>query len=112
MESEYKQTEEKLRPVYSVNVQNAIGALAMRSSGREGDWQNKGLCTVVSPDIFDEAYKMKSDIERAKEYCNACTVKEQCLAYALQHTDDTNGMIWGGLTTKEREKRKRENAHR
>jgi WhiB family redox-sensing transcriptional regulator len=43
----------------------------------------------------------KERIKQAKKICSTCTVKRECLAYAITH--DCLG-IWGGMDTKEREK--------
>ena len=93
----YKPTQESATVAYPADVRLAIAKLAMKPIQPDGDWRDEALCSVVDPELFDEVHNRKDE---AKEYCAACTVKEQCLEYALRTNQDT--LIWGGLTADER----------
>lgn len=65
-------------------------------------WVKQGRCTGINAietiiDFFDGT---KSGIKRAKEVCEACTVKAECLEYALT-TRQIHG-VWGGMDEAER----------
>ena len=62
------------------------------------NWYAKAECRNYNPELWhsDEA----EDISQAKKHCQACPVREECLALAYQN-DEQFG-IWGGLTVKER----------
>jgi WhiB family redox-sensing transcriptional regulator len=62
------------------------------------DWQQEGLCRGVEPEVFFPV--AEEDAWRAKEICGMCDVREQCLAYSLQHRERYG--VWGGVTEKER----------
>ena len=62
------------------------------------DWQARGLCRGVEPEVFFPV--SEEDAWRAREICSACNVRERCLAFALT-TRERYG-VWGGVTEKER----------
>lgn len=63
-------------------------------------WQVDALCAQTDPEAF---FPEKGGSTRdAKKVCGACTVKQECLDYALGN-DERFG-IWGGLSERERRK--------
>lgn len=73
----------------------------------EGDgafaWQEQALCAQTDPEAF---FPEKGGSTReAKKVCLGCTVKTECLEYAL--AQDERFGIWGGLSERERRKLKR-----
>jgi len=59
-----------------------------------------GLCTQTDPELF---FPEKGGSTReAKKVCANCTVRAECLSYALEN-DERFG-IWGGLSERERRK--------
>ena len=63
-------------------------------------WQTDALCAQTDPEAF---FPEKGGSTRdAKRICEGCTVRQQCLEYALEH-DERFG-IWGGLSERERRK--------
>lgn len=65
------------------------------------------LCLDEDPDLFFPDYTGErsvylSQVAKAKEICNNCWVKEQCLQYALSDLE-LDG-VWGGTTLHERKK--------
>ncbi|MDP9497993.1 MAG: WhiB family transcriptional regulator [Actinomycetota bacterium] len=66
-------------------------------------WQEEALCAQTDPEAF---FPEKGGSTReAKRICVGCTVKAECLEYALAH-DERFG-IWGGLSERERRRLKR-----
>jgi WhiB family redox-sensing transcriptional regulator len=63
------------------------------------DWQDDALCAQTAPDMFTPV--TGESTTTPKKICALCTVRTQCLEYALTH--DVEG-IWGGTTRRERRK--------
>ncbi len=63
-------------------------------------WKSFGACSGVDPNIFYPIEERNEEkVERAKAYCGLCAVQNTCLEYALANKEYG---IWGGTTTKER----------
>lgn len=61
-------------------------------------WQADALCAQTDPEAF---FPEKGGSTRdAKKVCAACTVRSECLEYAL--SNDERFGIWGGLSERER----------
>lgn len=77
--------------------------VALRS---EQEWQLKAACrgpqaTVFFPPGHFERKDEKLEREgRAKDICRTCTVKAECLEFALEIREPHG--IWGGLSENER----------
>ena len=72
-------------------------------SAVEQEWQDQALCAQTDPDAF---FPEKGGSTReAKRICKACSVRDECLEYALAH-DERFG-IWGGLSERERRRLKK-----
>ncbi|BBY32679.1 WhiB [Mycolicibacter minnesotensis] len=66
-------------------------------------WQERALCSQTDPEAF---FPEKGGSTReAKKICQRCSVRSECLEYALAH-DERFG-IWGGLSERERRRLKR-----
>ena len=66
-------------------------------------WADEAKCLNADPDVF---FPEKGGSTReAKRICAECTVRVECLEYALEH-DERFG-IWGGMSERERRKIKR-----
>ena len=66
-------------------------------------WQDQALCAQTDPEAF---FPEKGGSTRdAKRICTGCSVRAQCLEYALDN-DERFG-IWGGLSERERRKLRR-----
>lgn len=61
-------------------------------------WQADSACRGVEPEVFFPI--SDEDAWRAKEICNRCNVRNQCLVYSLQNRERYG--VWGGVTEKER----------
>ena len=85
-----------------------LGVPGVRRPAVEDDenalaWQTDALCAQTDPEAF---FPEKGGSTReAKRVCESCTVRTECLEYALQQ-DERFG-IWGGLSERERRKLKR-----
>lgn len=67
-----------------------------------GEWQSRALCAQVDPELF---FPEKGGTDRpAKQVCQGCEVRPECLAYALEHGEHFG--VWGGLSRPERLKLK------
>lgn len=66
-------------------------------------WREDALCAQTDPEAF---FPEKGDENTtAKRVCGRCTVRSQCLACALD--GDERFGVWGGLTTRERNRIKK-----
>ena len=61
-------------------------------------WKDDALCAQVDPAEFfpDKG----NSVFTAKRICTACTVREDCLDYALDN-NELHG-VWGGMSVRER----------
>lgn len=67
-------------------------------------WKRQANCLGVDPDLF---YPGRGEPTRdARQVCAGCTVRADCLAYALRNHEKHG--IWGGLSERERERLRRE----
>lgn len=67
-------------------------------------WQSEALCAQTDPEAF---FPEKGGSTReAKRVCTACTVRVECLEYAL--SNDERFGIWGGLSERERRRLKKQ----
>ena len=70
---------------------------------RELTWQEQALCAQTDPEAF---FPEKGGSTReAKKVCLSCTVRSDCLEYALG-SDERFG-IWGGMSERERRRLKK-----
>ncbi len=79
------------------------------ASENEVNWRDLAACKDVDDsELFFPVGKTRAvekQVERAKLVCNACSVRAGCLAWAMNHHQDSG--IWGGLTEDERRTLKR-----
>ncbi|TQN27753.1 WhiB family redox-sensing transcriptional regulator [Haloactinospora alba] len=73
------------------------------------DWVAQGACRQYDPELF---FPVGTDgpgldtAELAKAICRTCTVRQQCLLWALR-SGEAHG-VWGGTTPEERRLMRRE----
>lgn len=70
-------------------------------------WAALGACRNVDTSVFYPEHatpRMAMRIREAKQICLSCSVRLECLEYALKY--ETVG-IWGGLTESERRRTRR-----
>lgn len=82
----------------SSNVWLGIPGFGDTADDGELAWQADALCAQTDPEAF---FPEKGGSTRdAKKVCGACTVKQECLEYAL--ANDERFGIWGGMSERER----------
>ena len=64
----------------------------------EMEWADRARCRGVDPEQF--FVRGSANARSAVKVCSRCTVKDQCLEYAL--TNEIDFGIWGGLTERQR----------
>jgi WhiB family redox-sensing transcriptional regulator len=69
-------------------------------------WQDFANCLGVDPDLFFP--ERGASTREAKEVCQGCVVREDCLEYALQNGEKFG--IWGGMSERERRRIRRQRA--
>ena len=83
-----------------------LGVAKAYGSEIDGDplaWQEDALCAQTDPEAF---FPEKGGSTRdAKRICAQCTVRAECLEYALKN-DERFG-IWGGLSERARRRLRR-----
>jgi WhiB family redox-sensing transcriptional regulator len=62
-------------------------------------WLLSDRRACAGADLADFFAKQGAAVERAKAICAGCTVRSQCLDYALAYGEDG---VWGGVTGRER----------
>ena len=65
-------------------------------------WAVDAACRSSDVDFFSE-----SQVADAKAVCAGCPVQADCLSYALAQPRHLDFGVWGGLTARERQVRKR-----
>ncbi len=72
----------------------------------ESQWQQNAACRGPNQIIFfppprlERRSEKRQREQRAKEICQACSVQQSCLKYALEIREQHG--IWGGSTENER----------
>lgn len=72
----------------------------MTDPGDGEHWTAFANCATADPEAFHPP--KGGTTQPAKKVCAECTVREECLLYALEHGEKTG--IWGGLSPRERKK--------
>ncbi len=61
------------------------------------DWSSKAACKEAAP---DQLFVRGAEQNKAKQMCNGCPVRTECLAEALDNQIEWG--VWGGMTERER----------
>lgn len=69
-------------------------------------WQDFANCSGTDQDLFFP--ERGASTRKAKAICGACTVKAECLEFAI--TQGERFGIWGGMSERERRKIRRQRA--
>jgi WhiB family redox-sensing transcriptional regulator len=82
----------------AVSTTTAINGIELAPKAGSDEWRQEALCAEANPDAFfpDKHESAKT----AKQICAACTVREQCLDYAITNGEGVG--VWGGLSASER----------
>ena len=80
-----------------------ILASSLTLANADYTWRSNAICRDTDPDLFfpigTTGFALMQ-IDRAKEVCDQCPVKVDCLDYALETNQDSG--IWGGTSEEER----------
>jgi WhiB family redox-sensing transcriptional regulator len=90
-----------------------ILASSLALANADYTWRNQAICRDTDPDLFfpiGTTGQALVQIDRAKEVCDVCPVKNDCLEYALETNQDSG--IWGGLDEEQRRNIRRQAAAR
>ena len=90
-----------------------ILASSLALANADYTWRDRAICRDTDPDLFfpvGTTGQALVQIARAKEVCDECPVKIDCLEYALETNQDSG--IWGGLAEEERRAIRRQSAAR
>lgn len=80
-------------------------------------WQDRAACIAVPITVFfpeEIGVSTSRQYNQARQYCNACEVRAQCLAYAMHHErlQWRRFGMFGGKTPRERGQLEQENPYR
>ena len=84
-----------------INLSILATSLALGSA--DYTWRNEALCRDTDPELFfpiGTTGQALLQISEAKNVCCECTVKRECLEFAIETNQDCG--IWGGLSEDER----------
>ena len=80
-----------------------ILASSLALANAQYGWRRDAICRDTDPDLFfpvGTTGQALVQIDLAKEVCDQCTVKVDCLEFALETNQDSG--IWGGTSEEER----------
>jgi WhiB family redox-sensing transcriptional regulator len=79
------------------------GLLMLSQAIASSDWRSRSACLDEDPELFfpiGTTGPAAHQVEEAKVVCGRCTVREACLAWALDERQEHG--VWGGLDEDER----------
>ncbi|MBA3288119.1 MAG: WhiB family transcriptional regulator [Acidimicrobiia bacterium] len=81
----------------------SILASSLTLGAADYGWRHHALCRDTDPELFfpiGTTGTALTQIEQARDVCRECTVRGECLDFALATNQDSG--IWGGLSEEER----------
>ena len=81
----------------------SILASSLALGAADYSWRDHALCRDTDPELFfpvGTTGVALIQIDKARQVCGQCTVRVECLDYALDTNQDSG--IWGGLSEEER----------
>ncbi len=91
----------------------SIPASSLALGAADHEWRDLALCRDTDPELFfpvGTTGTALTQIDRAKQVCGECTVRDECLEFSLTTNQDSG--IWGGLSEEERRVIRRQRAAR
>ena len=75
-------------------------------ASRSTEWMEEAKCRDASSDVFfkEHAGDQRNAYTRAKELCEVCPVRSECLEWALADRSSIDFGVFGGTTPRERRK--------
>ena len=89
----------------------SILATSLALGSADYTWRKNALCRDTDPELFfpvGSTGQALQQISEAKEVCCECTVKTECLEFAIETNQDCG--IWGGTSEDERRNIRRQMA--
>jgi len=80
----------------------------MSAIGTATNWRSAGACLSADPDLFfpiSSTGPAERQVARAKKICAGCSVRRECLEFALSNNQIYG--IWGGTTADARQRERR-----
>jgi len=80
----------------------------MSAIGTATNWRSAGACLSADPDLFfpiSSTGPAERQVARAKKICAGCSVRRECLEFALSNNQIYG--IWGGTTAEDRQRERR-----
>ena len=71
------------------------------------NWKDKANCKGKGHLMFPKKHKDITYISEARRICRACSVKSECLMYALEFPAADMHGVWAGLTPRQLSKEQR-----
>ena len=81
----------------------SILATSLALGSADYEWRKQALCRDTDPELFfpiGTTGQALLQISEAKNVCRECTVKKECLDFAIETNQDSG--IWGGTSEEER----------
>lgn len=81
----------------------SILATSLALGSADYTWRKEALCRDTDPELFfpvGSTGQALQQITAAKSVCGECTVKTECLEFAIETNQDCG--IWGGTSEEER----------
>lgn len=69
-------------------------------SRRDREWLYRAYCSGTDPNVWVNEHPNNAETKMLKAICGECTVKTECLEYAMDFGFPMG--VWGGLTAPER----------
>lgn len=91
------------KPTAEMFIQVARRAATPSDHLRNTKWRVGALCQDTNPELFFPVGATGlaiTQIEQARQVCNACPCQEPCLEFALRTNQDAG--VWGGSSEEER----------
>ncbi len=90
-----------------------ILASSLALGSADYSWRDQAVCRDTDPELFfpvGTTGQALLQLSKAKETCDQCEVKVQCLQFALDTNQDSG--VWGGTSEEERRSIRRQIAAR
>lgn len=90
-----------------------ILASSLALGAADYSWRRHAVCRDTDPELFfpvGSTGQALLQLSKAKETCNQCTVKIECLQFAIDTNQDSG--VWGGTSEEERRALRRQIAAR
>jgi hypothetical protein len=83
------------------SVRRSLQDMANGVAIQRYDWMDLARCKGRTEDMFPKGHKDISYIQGAREMCAYCTVRPQCLEYALEFPPADMHGVWAGMTSRQ-----------